>query len=362
MGIIILAMVLMIVGIIIGKINIFKSFEESELVLRKGWNPLFALLLPILALSFGCTATVGANEAGVQFDTFGGLKNEVLSEGLHFKSPLISVKKVSTKLNTSQFELTSQTGGGSAGGQFVTYQVTINYNIDKTEATNFYKLHGRLDVVETMLKGQVQSAVQGASEKVTVYEIMGGKRGQVEAEAKQNMITSLAKLYINVNDFQIRDVDAGAEIEKIIKDKAAAEAAVAIAAAKAEADLKAEQGRIAVEAAKVAHELEMKKLQANNEKELAEIEAEILRVQAEAQAEAQRIKEEMRAKLALEMAYGYGFAVKDENGNITITEEKASEYAKLIAYLAWCEAWDGELPETVVGSDGTISIIIPGWN
>lgn len=324
----------------------------------------FAPLLLLPTILFTCVSSIGANQVGIKFDPFnGGIQENTLGEGMNFKAPWEKVQTISTALQTAEFELAAQTGGGEKGGQFVTYSITVNYNIDKSEAGKFYKQHGTTQLPYNVLVGATQSALQAASEQHTVYEIMGGARGTVESKTAINLIPALRSLNVNLVGVQIRDVDAGYEIEKIIKDKAAAEAAVEIAINKAKADYEAEQGRIKIEQAKIAHELEMKLKQAENDKEVAEIEAEIAAVKAAADAEVERIKTEMEAQMKALMAettaIAYGFATKDAQGNLVFRQGGEAAFAQIVAYFEYLKAWDGQLPQIILDSTGGISVILP---
>lgn len=327
---------------------------------------LLSLFVFVLVIGLSCFTTIKPNTVGVVYDQFGGgLKDETLGEGFNFITPFQHVYKISTKTETREFVLAAQTGTDSngGGGQFVTYELTINYNISKEDAGKFYRVFATTEVGDVFLSGKLREAMQYASTRYDVFSIMKGKLNDVRAEAERYLATELAKSHITLSGLTIKDVDAGKEIEAIIVKEAQAEKQKEIAQKEAEAaKIKAEaQKEIAIiEAEK---KIELAKREAEEKLARAEGEAEAAKIKAEADAEIERIKAEAESYakkvLANTLAVAYGFATEDENGDLVFRDGGAEEYAKLVAYLAWCEAWDGKLPNIVVGEDGSIGIILP---
>lgn len=351
---------------------------------------IFIAPLALLVIVFGMFTTVQANEVGIVYNIFGGLQEETLGEGLHVKAPWVQVYKISTKLREESFEMSAQTGiifnsGGDAtgGGQWVTYQVTLQYRVSTVDATKFYRTFGSNVVDIDVIEGLIKQSLQTNSVKYDVFSILKGQLVNVMNDTQDQLTNSMSSLGITVQAFIVRDVDAGAQIETVIVNEATAAKQIDIAEKE--------------QAAAVIRE-ETIRLQ-------AEIEAKTVVIQATANAQAQQLLNSVTVNAINSMYEGqFGVIttvlVSDDPATTSIDEhavsvaqinaeqaeidQRKADFEALIladlldngavdgtyGYLTiqeitdvvlrqlYYDTWDGILPQVVSGND-SLSIILP---
>jgi len=300
-----------------------------------------------LVILLGTFVTVNANEVGIVYDPLsGGLQEESFDEGLHFKAPWVNVTRISTKLRESTFEVFAQTGqifdvngNPTGGGQFVTYDVTLQYRITVLDAYTFYKNFGSDVVPESTLQARIRESLQDKSTDYDVFSILKGSLNDVRLDAEVALTDSLDELGISVDSFIINDVDAGVNIEQVVENEATA----------------AKEKEIAIK------EQEAALIREETEKLKAEIQAEQLIIEAEAEAEAEALLKSVTVN-AINVMYEGQFVGEDERslfetdgsgGFLTI-----QEVANIVLEQLYYDTWDGVLPEVIAGTDG-LSIILP---
>lgn len=309
----------------------------------------FLIIIPTLFVQ------VDANEVGIVYDPLaGGIQDESLSEGLHIKTPFQQVKIISTKLREESYTVTAQTGiivktddqgntEETGGGQFATYQVTLQYKVEVGNAGEFYRKFGGDIVPSSTLEARVREALQSNSVDYDIYTILKGGLNAVRFETEEDLIDSLDELGITVEAFIIKDVDAGEDIEQSVREEATA----------------AKQIEIALK------EQESAEIRKETEKNVAEIEAEIVVIEATANAEAQRILNSVTANAIytmyegqfvtetgeLDMVAKLDFETNGTGGYLTI-----QEISDIVVKQLYYDTWDGVLPEVMTGE--TTGIIV----
>ncbi len=334
-----------------------------------------------LAIVPACFAQVDANQVGIVYDPLaGGIQDEALGEGLHFKTPFQEVKKISTKLREDSYTVTAQTGiitrendeGGieeTGGGQWATYQVTIQYKIEVANAHKFYRQFGGNEVPTSTIEARLRESLQENSVEQDIYSILKGGLNEVRSTTEIDLLESLLELGITVEAFIIKDIDAGEEIEQVVRDEATA----------------AKQKEIAVK------EQEAELIRKETERLSAEIKALTVVIEAEAAAEAQRVLNSVTAN-AIQTMYEAQFGtpetviVPDDTTTTTVDEHAESqaafdaelaviqaaklefetnsnggyltiqEISEIVIKQLYYDAWDGVLPEVLTGD--TASIIL----
>jgi len=382
----------LIVFAFISVIALFVAINTS--IFQRSWNfkikSIFIAPLALLIIVFGLFTTVKANEVGIVYNLFGGLQEETLGEGLHVKAPWVQVYKISTKLREESFEMSAQTGiiyntsgEPTGGGQWVTYQVTLQYRVNTIDATKFYRTFGSNIVDIDVIEGLIKQSLQTNSVQYDVFSILKGQLVDVMNDTQDQLMVSMSNLGITVQAFIIRDVDSGDQIETVIVNEATAAKQIDIAEKE--------------QAAAVIRE-ETIRLQ-------AEIEAKTVVIQATASAQAQQLLNSVTVN-AINAMYEGQFGVimtvleSDDPDTVDVDENavslaaiaaeqaaidlrKATFEAAILAdlldngtvdgtygYLTiqeitdvvlrqlYYDTWDGILPQVISG-DNALSIILP---
>ena len=274
--------------------------------------------------------TIQANEVGIVYHDFGGLKDEVKKEGFQTKSIFEHITRISTANRTALISTAAQTIDSS----YATFQITVVYKIEADNAGKFYRSTSSTEISNQQLSSLVKEALQSSTIQFEIYAILGDKLEAVRVDFTENLKQIMNERYsITLISTSFDDIDAGEKIENIIKNKAEALQQIEIAEA---------------------------------EKEKAEIEAQTAEVKANAEAVVQKIKAEAEAEIVKIAADAEAYKVETEKTAITdmidsiyqknqatLTYEQCAE---IVLQTIFFEKWDGVLPE-VLTSDSLSSLI-----
>lgn len=282
----------------------------------------FAIIIVVGLIILGmCVEKVPAGYVGVVYNMSGGVDGEVLQQGWHVVAP---TKKVTTySIGIEQSYLTAESKGDSKNDESfniptsdgktvkVNLEFSYRFNADKV-ADTFVQFKGRSgeDIKDTFIKPKIIAWTQEVSANYPVTDIFGDKRTQINAELDTYLKTKFEPYGIVIDTVNFTDISVDDETAAAIQKKVTAQQELELAEIEAKtATIQAEKDR------------EVAKIQAEKNKEVAEIKAQELLISANAEAEANRIVSE------------------------SLTEQLI-EQQKI-------EKWNGELP-TVMGGDATI--------
>jgi prohibitin 1 len=307
------------------------DWKEEEFRFRP--RQLSAILV-FLILGFGLFVRVGKNEVGIIYDPFqGGVQNQTLSEGFQGKSIFAQVTMISTVNRQKEVTVWSQTRDSEAA-EFV---ISLIYKVDPENAGSFFRATGGKEISDRQLDSLITTSLNQATTQFDVYDILGGKFDETRALFESHLRELLFQEYkLNLVKATFIDVDAGPEIEAIIRQKSQAKQQIEIA--------EQERLRAEVDAATAL-------IRANNA-------AQVILISAQATAEAQITLNSVTVNAIREMYLGQfktgeDTATPEVYGYLTIQEVTSTILTQL-----YYDTWDGKLP-TVVAGDGTGLIIQP---
>ncbi len=255
---------------------------------------LAACAFVVILLLCSCFTVVPTGSSGVVM-TLGKVSDTPLSEGLHFKAPLIQqVVIVSNKIQVQEVNADSV----SKDLQAVQSVIAVNFKVANNYSCSIYQNIGP-NYQEIVFLPAVQESVKSVSAKYTAEQLIT-MRPQVGEEIKQTLEEKVAEYGIIVEKFNIVDFEFSAEFNSAIEAKQVAE-----------------------------QNLIKTKTEQEEQLVIARTEAEKKKLTAEAEAEAIRIKSEAQAKA-------------NETINASLTPSLI-EYEKV-------EKWDGELPLATGGT------------
>lgn len=255
---------------------------------------LAACAFVVILLLCSCFTVVPTGSSGVVM-TLGKVSDTPLSEGLHFKAPLIQqVVIVSNKIQVQEVNADSV----SKDLQAVQSVIAVNFKVANNYSCSIYQNIGP-NYQEIVFLPAVQESVKSVSAKYTAEQLIT-MRPQVGEEIKQTLEEKVAEYGIIVEKFNIVDFEFSAEFNSAIEAKQVAE-----------------------------QNLIKTKTEQEEQLVIARTEAEKKKLTAEAEAEAIRIKSEAQAKA-------------NETINASLTPNLI-EYEKI-------EKWNGELPLATGGT------------
>lgn len=251
---------------------------------------IFAIIIGVvLIFSFMCLEKVPAGYVGVVYNMSGGVEGKTLSQGWHFVAP---TKKVTTySIGIEQSYLTAENKGDSkkdesfniptSDGKTVKVNLEFSYRFDAEKVSDtFVQFKGRSgeEVKDTFIKPKIIAWTQEVSANYPVTDIFGDKRTAINAELDVYLKSKFEPYGIIIDTVNFTDISVDNETAAAIQKKVNAQQELELANIEAQtAKIQAEKDR------------EVAKIQAEKDKEVAQIKAEQLLIAANAEAEANRI-------------------------------------------------------------------------
>lgn len=185
---------------------------------------LFAIIPLALAIALSCVVFVPSNTVGIRYSAINGTSENTLPEGIAFKTPLDKVYFIETTVQERTVkDLTVQT----KDSQYVTMVVNVKFRVNETNAFKVYKGYKTLDALKKNIIGNyAQKSIESVVVQYNVIEALGEKKTEIYAKAEKELGAMLEKEGVQLVEVIIKDMDAGTEIEKAIKDEAVAKKAV----------------------------------------------------------------------------------------------------------------------------------------
>ena len=244
----------------------------------------------IVLLIIGSMTIVPTGHAGIK-TRFGAVQNDIISEGLNFKVPLIDDIKI-MDCRTQKTDVNGESA--SKDLQTISTNLAVNYKVNKEKAFELYKTVG-LDYETIVIDPAIQEAMKTTLAQYNAEEIIT-KRELVAKQLEETLEKKLESRGIDVEAINIVNLSFSDAFDDAIEKKQIAEQ-------------------------------ETKKAQQELEK--VKIEAEKRVVQAEAEAESLKAQKEQ------------------------ITEELL-KLRQIENEAKWIEKWNGQLPSTMLGNDSSL--------
>jgi len=196
-----------------------QNMSEMKNVFEKGpWRNLIILsVVVVLLFLFKPWVQVGAGQRGI-VQNFGAVQDKVLSEGLHFKIPVVQtiilmdvkIQKVLTDAASSSSDL-----------QDVAMSVALNYHVIPDQANLVYQTIG-LEFKDRIIDPAIQEVMKAVSARYTAEELIT-KRPAVSSEMREALSARLLESNIAVDAFSIIDFSFSQTFTDAIEAKQTAE-------------------------------------------------------------------------------------------------------------------------------------------
>lgn len=281
------------------------------------------ILVVALLCAVVCMEKIPAGYVGVVYNMNGGVDGEILPQGWHIVSP---TKKVTTySIGLEQSYLVSGDKGDSkkdesfncptSDGKSVNVELEFSYRFDESRvAQTFVAFKGKNGetIKDTFIKPKVSAWTQEITALYPVTDIFGDKRTDINAHLDEYLRTKFDQYGILIDTVNFTNIQVDPETAAAIQKKVNAQQELELA-------------NIEAQTAKV---------QAEKDKQVAQIAAETKVVEAEAEAKAVKIAAEAQAA-----------ANREISQSIT---------SGLIDYT-YAQAWDGVLPRITSGGSTIVN-------
>lgn len=293
-------------------------------ITKTGWKrngKQWASLLCLLFIGFGVITSVPTGHTGI-LTTFGKVENVTLEAGVQFKLPWQEIVCMDNRTQKGTVEMK----GFSKDIQEVSIKYSINYQINKQNAQNIYKSIGT-DYYDRVMSPRIQETVKNVIANYDAEQLINS-RDTLSGEITDLLKTELAVYNIDVVSTAIEDLDFSDAFTNAVEEKAVA--AQALLKAKTEQEQKTME----------------EEQQAARQKIQAEASATVAKIEAEADREVLQIQAD-----AAEYA-----GQKDA----AVNEALAKSLTDILIEYYKIQQWDGKLPETYLGGDGSTVLPIIG--
>lgn len=278
----------------------------------------------VVIVLFVCTVRIPAGYVGVVYNMNGGISDKTLTQGFHVISPTQNVTTYS--IGIEQSYLTASKDGDSNGdesfevpsndGKGLTVDMTFTYRYDADRvADTFTRFKGQSgkDVKDSFIKPNIMSWTKEVTAKYSVIDLLGDKRATLNSELTDYLKQKFEPYGIVIESVSLINIDPDEETRSAVQKKVNAQQDLELA--------KIEQQTANVNAEK---EKEVAITKANQEKETAQINAESKLIEAQAQADANRL----------------------------ISQSLTPELIRQQMY----DKWDGKLPTVQAGNDSSVIV------
>ena len=278
----------------------------------------------VVIVLFVCTVRIPAGYVGVVYNMNGGISDRTLTQGFHVISPTQNVTTYS--IGIEQSYLTASKDGDSNDdesfevpsndGKGLTVDMTFTYRYDADRvADTFTRFKGQSgkDVKNSFIKPNIMSWTKEVTAKYSVIDLLGDKRATLNSELTDYLKQKFEPYGIVIESVSLINIDPDEETRSAVQKKVNAQQDLELA--------KIEQQTANVNAEK---EKEVAITKANQEKETAQINAEAKLIEAQAQADANRL----------------------------ISQSLTPELIRQQKY----DKWDGKLPTVQAGYDSSVIV------
>ena len=283
----------------------------------------FVLVVGII-LAFMCTERVPAGYVGVVYSMNGGVAEDTLGQGWHVVSP---TKKVTLySIGIEQSYLTATKDGDSpdddsfsapsSDGKGLHMELTFTYRYEADHVANtFTRFKGRSgkELLDSFIKPNVISWTKEVTAKYPVTDILGEKRAELNTVLSDYLAEKFAPYGIVIENASLINIEVDDETRASITKKVTAQQELELA------NIEAQTAKVQAEKDK-----QVALIEAEKNKETAEIQAEQKRIQAQGEADAKKIAAEAEAE-----------------ANRKIADSLTPELIEKLKY----EQWNGELPQ-----------------
>ena len=280
-----------------------------------------------------CSVRVPAGYIAVEYKMNGGISKNVLTQGWHLISPPVKTSLYSVGIEQSY--LTSEDKGDSpkdesfktptADGKSLQVDLEFSYKFDQNRVTDvFTQFKGQSgeSVKNTFIKPKMKAWTQEVTAKYPVTDVFGDKRQELNEALDEYLKQKFEPYGIIIDTVNFTSISTDDETQAAIQKKVNAQQELELA------NIEAKTAKVQADKDK-----EVALIAAEQEKEKASIQAEQAKIDAEGKAEAIKIKAEAEAE-----------------ANRKIAESLTPELIE----KQKIDKWNGEVPKIQGGNTSTI--------
>lgn len=174
--------------------------------------------------------TIRAGYAGIIYSVNGGVKNKILTQGMHFVNPLNKVKEYT--IATEQAYLSKDKKEGSkdddsfsiptSDGKTVNVDLEFSYRFDPDKLPNTYtKFKGQSgkEIEQTFIRAKMKAWASEVSAKFSVMDIYGEKRADLNSKVLEHTKKKFNEYGIIVDSVNFSRIELDSATSKAIQNR-----------------------------------------------------------------------------------------------------------------------------------------------
>lgn len=272
------------------------------------------IVLGVGLFSTTCFEIIPAGYVGIQYSLNGGIKNEVLTQGMKFKSPIINVTEY--PISRQQVYLSSNANEGenrddsfnipTSDGKTVNVDLEFSYKFDPNKLSKTYsEFRGRKPnyIEETFIRAKMKSWSGEISSKFSLTDIYGEKRAELNKSVQDYVAPKFAEYGIIIEGVSFTQIRLDEQTTQAIQNKINKQQEVETA------------------------RLESEKAQIENDRKIAQAKAEAEQIKIKAQAEADANKT-LSQSITDELIRLKEVEARDKHGWVTVNGTNSTAVIK----------------------------------
>jgi regulator of protease activity HflC (stomatin/prohibitin superfamily) len=219
MGIIILGIIILVIGVFIGKAG-------GTAAKYKSLTYLAGVIVILLGLFTSAIRQIEPGHVGVQV-LFGEVKNNVLYEGLNIVNPLVDVKQMSIQTQNYTMSATydeGQQGGDDAirvlsnDGLEVIIDLTVLYKMKPIEGPNILRRIG-VNFQDKIIRPIVRTAIRESASYYNAVDLFAEKREEFELNILERLEQSFVDRGFILEQLLVRNINLPKSVKQSIERK-----------------------------------------------------------------------------------------------------------------------------------------------
>ncbi|GAA0071764.1 SPFH domain-containing protein [Clostridium sardiniense] len=167
---------------------------------------------------------------GIQYSMDGGVKDETLSQGLHFVNPLTKVRQYTVA--TEQAYLSKDKKEGSEGddsfniptsdGKTVNVDLEFSYHFDADKLPEVYtrfKGESGKQIEETFIRGKMKAWAGEVSSEFSVIDVYGSKRAELNSRVLEHTKEKFKPYGVEIDTVNFSRIGLDEQTSKAIQDR-----------------------------------------------------------------------------------------------------------------------------------------------
>lgn len=223
-------MIIIVLGLVLVGFAYVLSKSNSQMALQSKWFRLSGLFLLFVGVLSSCIVQIDAGKVGVQ-SLFGKVHKDILSGGLNFVNPLVTVTELDLKTQNYTMSAINDEGQKSgddairilsSDGLEVAIDLTVLFKVIPEKAPEIYKNLGT-SYVDVVVRPISRTRIRDISANYEAVALYSTKREEFQQKIFNSIDKDFSKRGLVLEQLLIRNISLPESVKKSIESKINAE-------------------------------------------------------------------------------------------------------------------------------------------